>query len=228
MAVQAVFALIAHSESMLADSEAMSVDSLTYLFNLCAERIKNQPYSEYELSLPNPVRARRRIMKRLYLELVPPLISVTSLIIVTVVAMKGAWRTLFGDNGVFSEPEDVDVGLMLIFSIVNLLLDIVNVACFARADQAVGLACVGLHSIQRKHKPELLKVTSGGAEVQIEKGITTVTEATPLVSERAAAIEQENWYGDNLNMCSAWTVSTVRPKNPICLNNVLISTCVFL
>ena len=36
MGIQAVFAIIANSESMLADSEAMSVDALTYLFNLCA------------------------------------------------------------------------------------------------------------------------------------------------------------------------------------------------
>lgn len=36
MGFQAIFAIIANSESMLADSEAMSVDALTYLFNLCA------------------------------------------------------------------------------------------------------------------------------------------------------------------------------------------------
>jgi hypothetical protein len=39
--VQTVFALIANSsEAMLADSEAMSVDAFTYLFNLWAERIE--------------------------------------------------------------------------------------------------------------------------------------------------------------------------------------------
>jgi Co/Zn/Cd efflux system component len=43
MSVQAVFALIANSEAMLADSEAMSVDAFTYLFNLWAERIKKEP-----------------------------------------------------------------------------------------------------------------------------------------------------------------------------------------
>jgi hypothetical protein len=52
---------------MLADSEAMSVDALTYLFNMFAEGIKNRPLSPYELSLPSHICKRRRTMKPLYL-----------------------------------------------------------------------------------------------------------------------------------------------------------------
>ena len=40
--LQAVFAIIAHSQSMLADCEAMGVDALTYLFNLLAERLSTE------------------------------------------------------------------------------------------------------------------------------------------------------------------------------------------
>lgn len=210
MAVQAFFALIANSESMLADSEAMSVDALTYLFNMCAERIKNRPYSEVELSLPTPVRVRRRTMKRLYLELVPPLISVTTLVIVTVYVLNDSLHTLFGTDPEFEKTkDDVDVGVMLLFSGINLLLDIVNVTCFARANQAFGLQSVGSKSTDRKQKRtnDLVKMTSVGAEVELNEIIAT--ESTRLVAdEDAARMEKENPYGPNLNMCSAWTVSS--------------------
>jgi Co/Zn/Cd efflux system component len=49
---QAVFALIANSEAMLADSEVMSVDAFTYLFNLWAERIKKEPHWKWLICGP--------------------------------------------------------------------------------------------------------------------------------------------------------------------------------
>jgi Co/Zn/Cd efflux system component len=214
MAVQAVFALIAHSQSMLADSEAMSVDALTYLFNMCAERIKNRPFSEHELSLPSPVRLRRRTMKRLYLELIPPLISVTTLIIVTVFVLRDSLQTLFGEHGEYDQADDdVDVSIMLLFSGINLLLDIVNVTCFARAHQAFGLQTMGLQPAQHKslRAHDFVKMTSVGAEVEFQQ--TVATEVTPLVvDETAEIVEKENPFGANLNMCSAWTVSNATPE----------------
>lgn len=204
MAVQAVFALIAHSQSMLADSEAMSVDALTYLFNMCAERIKNKPFTEHELSLPSPVRLRRRTMKRLYLELIPPLISVTTLIIVTVFVLRDSLQTLFGDQGEYDQADDdVDVSIMLLFSGINLLLDIVNVTCFARAHQAFGLQTMGLQPAPvRAH--DFVKMTSVGAEVEFQP--TVATEVTPLVVDKIAeTVEKDSPFGANLNMCSAWT-----------------------
>lgn len=244
MGIQAVFAIIANSESMLADSEAMSVDALTYLFNLCAgkcvcmcallvspgsvslrahtrvfwttttytlclsvERIKNRPYSDYERQLPKPLRERRRTMKRLYLELIPPLISVSTLIVVTVVVLKDSFVILYGEDGQFSEPEDVDVRLMLVFSGINLLLDIVNVTCFARADQAIGLTSFVATKENDEH--EFVRMTSKGAEVEVNNN---PTEKTSLLSEGAMtptslAPPRDEFYGINLNMCSAWTVS---------------------
>lgn len=210
MAVQAVFALIAHSQSMLADSEAMSVDALTYLFNMCAERIKNKPFTEHELSLPSPVRLRRRTMKRLYLELIPPLISVTTLIIVTVFVLRDSLQTLFGDQGEYDQADDdVDVSIMLLFSGINLLLDIVNVTCFARAHQAFGLQSMGLQPAPvRAH--DFVKMTSVGAEVEFQP--TVATEVTPLVVDKIAeTVEKDSPFGANLNMCSAWTVSDAKP-----------------
>mmetsp|Transcript_2036 Transcript_2036/g.3212 ORF Transcript_2036/g.3212 Transcript_2036/m.3212 type:complete len:364 (+) Transcript_2036:250-1341(+) len=203
MSVQAVFALMANSESMLADSEAMSVDALTYLFNMCAERIKKQPYSEYERTLAKPIRERRRTMKRLYLELVPPLISVSTLLAVTFVTIQDSYDAMFGVK-LSDEPEEkVDVTIMLIFSALNLLLDIVNVFCFARADQAFGLQSIpGFES-----KPgDLVKMSSrGGVEVELHGENKHASEETRLVPTTAESPPEDTFYGVNLNMCSAWT-----------------------
>ncbi|CAB9500670.1 expressed unknown protein [Seminavis robusta] len=125
--VQAAFALIANSQSMLTDSAAMGVDALTYLFSMWAERIKNRSPTAEELQLPLAVREHRIEMKRLYLELIPPLISVSTMSLVTVLAVIMAWETLQAD----AQPI-VNAGLMLCFSVMNLLLDLVNVICFAR------------------------------------------------------------------------------------------------
>lgn len=208
MMIQAVFAMIANSEAMLADCEAMAVDALTYLFNLCAERIKHRPFTEKELSLPKAVRDRQRAKLRLYLELFPPLISVITLITVTIITLREAFGTLFGEGE--AESEDVDIWIMLIFSGGNLLLDVVNVFCFARADQAFGLP-----AMSQRHVRDLVRMTSKGAEVvHNDDEDHYASENTPLViGERDKGIErmescfpEDQTYGVNLNMCSAWTV----------------------
>jgi Co/Zn/Cd efflux system component len=201
MMVQAVFAIIANSESMLADSEAMSVDALTYLFNMFAESIKNRPLSPYELSLPSHICKRRRTMKRLYLELIPPLISVTTLIVVTVYVMRDSLQTFFSQHGEFDPPEeDVDITIMLLFSGFNLLLDIVNVTCFARAQQAFGLQSMHLQSSNNRKD----KIGEGEA---VQSKSDFPTESTSLLDDNDQEIEKESMFGANLNMCSAWTVS---------------------
>lgn len=204
MGVQAFFAIIANSESMLADSEAMSVDALTYLFNMCAERIKNRPPTQAELQLPLEVREHRIEMKRLYLELIPPLISVTTLIIVTIGAVREAFDTLFSEDG---NEEDVSAGLMLFFSGLNLVLDIVNVTCFARANQAYGLQST-VDDQPHHTKPHY--------NHQEEKAQLLAGDPTPLAliqgSDLAISEHEthdrlfEKYFGNvNLNMCSAWT-----------------------
>lgn len=178
-------------------------------FRYFAERIKNRPYSDYERQLPKPVRQRRRTMKRLYLELVPPLISVSTLIAVTAVVLKDSFRILIGQEGEVAEPEDVDVQLMLIFSGINLLLDIVNVTCFARADQAIGLTSFVATKQNEEH--EFVRMTSKGAEVEVglQQQPTETTSLLPdgTLTPTSYAPPKDNFYGINLNMCSAWTVS---------------------
>jgi len=148
----------------------MMVDVVTYLFNFLAERHKH--------GHPG-MSARQLRLHRLYLELIPPLISVTTLITVTVMALSEAFKTLVNKD---DTPEgQPDLGIMLLFSALNLLLDILNVHCFARVDQAVGLP----------------------------SSLTPAHEATPLLSRQNSDAESEESTGAtgvlNLNMCSAWT-----------------------
>lgn len=154
------------------------VDVVTYLFNFLAERHKHGSprMSAHQLRL-----------HRLYLELIPPLISVTTLIAVTVMALEAAFKTLVNKN---DTPEgQPDVSIMFLFSALNLLLDILNVHCFARVDQAVGLP------------------SSFGPEKHLMP--KAANETTPLLGRQDSDVDSEDSTDAtgilNLNMCSAWT-----------------------
>ena len=123
--VQAFAAVYAHSASMLADSSAMSVDVFTYAFNLFAEKEKKTVNRKRQLEL----------------ELIPPLISVVTLLFITVVVMKGAIQSILqGYDKSISTEDEPNVNLMFIFSLINLFLDILNVGCFAKAKHALGFS----------------------------------------------------------------------------------------
>ena len=156
----------------------MMVDVVTYLFNYLAEHHK---HGSPEMS------ARQLRLHRLYLELIPPMISVATLIAVTVMALKEAFKTLVNKN---DTPEgQPDVTIMLLFSGLNLLLDVLNVHCFARVDQAVGLPS--------SFAPEKHPVPKAA------------NEATPLLVRQDSELDSEDSAEAtgvlNLNMCSAWT-----------------------
>jgi Co/Zn/Cd efflux system component len=191
--LEAVFALIANSQAMLEDAEAMSVDALTYLFNLWAERIKHRPYNEKEMQMPAAVREYKRELLRLYLEVIPPFISVTTLVIVTVYAMKGALVTLRLPDDV--PEEDVDVNIMMWFSGANLLLDIVNVACFARAHQAFGLT-----TVRREVAPTRYSVRGGDRIVQAESQQLILNDTDGEEESDPGGFGEQLLV--NLNMCS--------------------------
>lgn len=204
MGLQAVFATIAHSQSMMADSEAMSVDAFTYLFNLLAERIKNRPPTPEELKLPLAVRQHRRKMIRLYLELFPPLLSVITLICVTIAVSVKAWRTLYGD--LEAEEEDVSATLMFIFSLGNLLLDVVNVTCFARAQQAYGLQ----RKVDNNDDDDSCRDDEEAHENSKLLGNGTDNKLTVVDTSSAEHLARDSLFEKafgrvNLNMCSAWT-----------------------
>ena len=222
---QAGFAVIANSESMMADCEAMAVDAMTYLFNLCAERIKNKPFSERELALPADKRALRREEQRLWLELIPPAFSVTCLIVIVIMTLKESIAEFrrTGEGG--GDDDDVSVPIMLLFSGANLLLDFVNVACFARSGSTFGLQTVrdehneirsSIRGLREKEQQSLLASVNGGGdddenhmdpEIVASNGGGNDTKYGSMVSATSSRRKQPSATVVNLNMCSAWTVS---------------------
>ena len=145
---QMYFAFRAESEAMKGDSAAMIVDSLTYLFNLFAERRKRTFDKQYveptAMVFETPERARqvRQRTKRkviLQYEILPPLLSVVTLVIVTAVVLREAMRVIWLD--MHRNPDlqsDPDIHLMMMFSIINLGLDGINFMCFARGGHLFG------------------------------------------------------------------------------------------
>jgi Co/Zn/Cd efflux system component len=216
--VQAFFALLARSEAMMADCAAMSVDAVTYLFNYCAERLKHRKMTGEEKALPRDVLHRRRKLHRLYLELFPPLLSVTTLLTVTVISLKKAISTLL------EHPDDKKVGpdvmIMLVFSALNLVLDAVNVTCFSRADQAQGLPTT---VFQHHHDPpegsEISAELMGllGQSKNQKEGISSHYDAADSESHAVEMTDDEASQDSeghlNLNMCSAWTVRYFFPSH---------------
>lgn len=227
MTFQAIFALIAHSQSMMADCEAMSVDAVTYLFNLCAERIKNRPPTEAELKLSPGEIEYRRELRRLYLEMIPPSISVSTLILITISTFLEALHTLYETK---DKEQDVSVAIMLCVSALNLLLDFVNVTCFARAEVNFGLRIVREEQnlIRRSlvdgvDMKRLLVETQGSpcGNNEDNKSATEENKLLPSADSLVTAPATTSYgSGDgdghdeepvndktlvNLNMCSAWT-----------------------
>lgn len=204
--VQTGFAISAKSSAMLVDSEAMFVDALTYLFNLLAERLKHRPYSDKEKRMPADLRHHRRRLTRLYLELIPPFISVSTLLVVTIFAVRDSVKVLLGTEPT-NAADSPNIYIMMLFSVLNLGLDVVNVMCFARVDQAVGLKATGdiagaHHHLHMDHP--------------VIPSETTPLKSTSQAQKRAAETDSETHFSDdastaseglNLNMCSAWTVS---------------------
>lgn len=217
----------------------MMVDVVTYLFNFLAERLKQndvaadvknapgyQPVNGVNVSLPREWRLRR-----LVLELVPPGISVATLVVVTVAATRKAWIILQEDSYIRQQP---NLTMMLVFSILNLFLDVLNVSCFARVDQAVGLPGQGAQSHadnEPASKADRTRTIANRPGDSSEDTTSFITESTPLVQSQndvskdnklrtnsdkrgtdddTASEEEDDSSLDatgtmNLNMCSAWT-----------------------
>lgn len=201
--VQAVFAIIANSQAMLADCEAMAVDALTYLFNLWAERAKKMPLDN-EREMTRHERTYHRELRRLYLELIPPSISCSTLVMITFFTLRQSISTLMGYAE--GEEEDVSVVIMMIFSSANLLLDIVNVTCFARASSLFGLDVV-----RRENKAIYEAIAHEQTPLIVGDAETSEEVAEPSNGESIwsrVPVHKFHHHLDlvNLNMCSAWTV----------------------
>lgn len=189
--LQLVFAMVAHSQSMMTDCAAMYVDVLSYMVNFLAERLK------HGTSCKN---LRDLRLHRLYLELVPPLISVAFLVAVTAIALQKACEVLLqldDEQDDETEKSSPDLALMLLFSGLNLVLDVVNVSCFARVDQAVGIPG------QRAEENIHVHIEREDPEHPVE--YTHLIPKKDGGDDDTSEHSDEEHQGLNLNMCSGTT-----------------------
>jgi Co/Zn/Cd efflux system component len=144
--LQTITAVWAGSEAMMADAAAMIVDAFSYLFNWFAERQKQfnaTKLSQRGLSTLYILEYRRSTYQ---LELVTPLLSISTLLVLTGFMLNKSIRTLVMDSKRdVSEQADPNVKLMFIMSVLNLMLDMMNVLCFASSK----LASAGYSSTNR-------------------------------------------------------------------------------
>lgn len=176
---QAIAAYFAKSQAMFADSIAMGADSFTYGFNLIAERMKNRAHDTIRTKMEGEhrkmkedqgitevneideeveqIELERRIDRakrklHLKLELIPPLISVFTLICVTSFILHESVGVLMldakRDKAFQSRP---DVIVMFAFSSLNLVVDVVNIMFFKKADYLFGFDTFeeGFHEVEQ-------------------------------------------------------------------------------
>lgn len=137
--VQVIAAFLAGSEAMMADAAAMMVDAFSYLFNWYAERQKDVNASKLSQRGHSTLYILEYRRSTYQLELVTPLVSISSLLILTGFMLNKSIRTLVLDSKRdVSDQADPNVQLMFIMSVLNLLLDVVNVWCFASSKLAAG------------------------------------------------------------------------------------------
>ncbi|GAX13531.1 hypothetical protein FisN_27Lh025 [Fistulifera solaris] len=187
--LQLVFAFIADSEAMKGDSAAMMVDSMTYLCNWLAEHRKNHfdwngTTGDAAVDSVRAQKLRERAYRKMVLqmEIVPPLVSVSTLLSVTTVVTYRAVLVLM--QGVSSSSRHPNLRLMMGFSLFNLGLDCLNVFCFARAKHLTGYSTTGEDDDEEEHRCDYHQ--NGSHHCPYHK--TTQHDDSP-----------------NLNMCSAYT-----------------------
>ena len=247
---------VARSQAMVGDSSAMVVDSLTYLFNSYAEKIKNKSLQENDndetlSDVEKEIRRLNRTRQRLWLEILPPLCSVMTLIGLTIYITVDAWDTLTSseynedseDDGTSTSTmgDEPDIGVMFFFSGLNLLLDILNVTCFARAKHAFGFAVIDQDrhrymlaydgSLHNRYADSLKEIRSEVDLTRLDSDEQSTRESYSSISEehQASSQEEENNINNtqevNLNMCSAYTVSRVEVQFDFSIDILMPAAC---
>jgi Co/Zn/Cd efflux system component len=217
---QTIAAFVAGSEALMGDSAAMTVDALTYLFNWYAERQK-QAYKE---KLKGIATGKAFLEYRKYtyqLELIPPLLSVSTLLVVTGFVLNKAIQVLILDaKRDISEQADPNVELMMLFSCLNLLLDFLNVFCFAKAKHALGFETKPDEDQDddRRQVATMMSLLDSddfslGSQDDHEDDDAVASgkaKLEPLEIEDSNCVTSDHHDDEeaNLNMCSAYTVRT--------------------
>ena len=192
---QLIAAYFAKSEAMMGDSAAMGVDAFTYGFNLVAEQLKNkvnqqqqQQQQKFTMSIHNGnidnqqqqqqqmneqklllIQERRNRKYKLCLELVPPIISVTTLIAVTIVILKQSIQVLILDSTRdVVDQSNPNIIIMFTFSVVNLFVDIVNVCFFASANHAFGYDTMDVNDEEVYERDEQVNPTNNNNDNEVD------------------------------------------------------------
>ena len=227
--IQTVVAYFAKSEAMLGDSAAMIVDALTYLFNYCAERKKAQFNNDsvaataaaVSLELPSlrhqpqvDRETQQRILERtkrkmvLQLELAPPMISVSTLIVVTIFVLRHSIKVLILDaHRNESLQGNPNIHIMMYFSIANLFLDLINVANFAKAKHLFGYET----NDQAPEGHTMLSSNEDDQHNDDNHNDSNNKHSHPRTPQKDDDDNYDDYEEDqdhtaNLNMCSAYTV----------------------
>jgi len=164
---------------------------------MLAERLKSRTLTDEETKLaPHDLELRMKL-HTLYLELFPPLVSVLTLMYVTCTTFQVATFTLMHldlqEQNAACQP---DLKVMMIFSALNLLLDIMNVTFFARVQQTI-INPLYLET-RRNEKTPLIS--------NIDETLSSTSIDTFLADDELS----DDTDPINLNMCSAWTVSFLK------------------
>lgn len=207
----------------------MMVDTLTYLFNWYAERQK-RAYSEV-LARGDSIGEIAMLRFRKYhliLELVAPFASVSILLVVTGFVLQKAIHVLVLDaSRDISLQSNPNITWMIVFSSLNLLLDILNVSCFARAQHALGYKTKVESDTDHKRAQMQIKSMQGlldddeharryedenddeKQEKMVDSSAFDENETfTPRLMEPFEIDDDDAGNddgGSNLNMCSAYT-----------------------
>lgn len=194
-----IFAVSAHSTSLMADAAAMFVDAGTYLCNLIAEKWKDRPPTKQELELPQRTLEYRIQLRRLNLELFPPTISMILLLYITYSASLESIDTLKGikSGDEAGDEGEANAGVMMFFGILFLVIDFVNMFYFSTANGA-------MIPFSYLHFESTLNGEIGSEYTSIED-----EESSASYDGQDTENHQTNSSNSprlNLNMCSAWTV----------------------
>lgn len=148
-------------------------------------------------------RLEQQFLKRrrhLHLELTPPLMSVTILIVVTVFVLRNSIQTLVLDaHRKQSEQSIPNLELMMAFSTTNLLIDVFNVTCFARAKHLMGY-----NTTEKPDTQEYGEVIDDGLYLGVSDDDRNENGSLEA-DDHEYSEEAEEEEKVNLNMCSAYT-----------------------
>lgn len=211
---QIIAAIIGNSLSLLGDSSSMIVDAVTYGLNMVAEMMKKRGVSE---------------IVRVRLELGIPLFSMLALIATSLYIIEDAAVTIATVDEIAADEQNVtNDTLMLIFSCINLSIDIFSVTCFARFK-----ACLGFSSVDIFVDPYNLNMgTKRKGNTNMCSAYTHVIADTMRSSAVViAAIISITVDTVNPNLADAWaaiTVSLIIFISMIPLGRGLVQKCIQL